>query len=184
MRRSTGVLSFSLLVGIWSASNGFRAVLRGVNKAHGYKDERGFIKKTLLCLMLLLIFTFSLLVMLGFWIFADALVFVLDPMLQPFFGFFTTAVTWLVLIAATTVMYRLACAQGLPLLKIIPGACVTVLLWALSSEAFSFFVSYYSNIPLIYGSIAGVFTLVVWLNIIAFILLLGNTINALILQKT
>ena len=38
-RPSPGILSVSLIVSVYSASNGFRAVIRRVNKAHAYRDS-------------------------------------------------------------------------------------------------------------------------------------------------
>ena len=180
MRPPKGLLSASLLVSIYSASNGFRAILRGVNKAHGYRDERSWLKKTALCAALMGIFTFSIIVMLALWIFSDELFLALS-------GFFpyglvpqlvTSLISLAVLIGATTWMYRLACSKGVG--SFLPGAFATVALWALSSYAFGVFISRYSNISMIYGSIAGVFILIVWLNLISFFLLLGNTVNALL----
>jgi membrane protein len=189
-RPSAGILSVSLLVSIYSASNGFRAVIRGVNKAHGYKDSRNLIKKIALSAGVMLIFSLAIIVMLTLWIFSDALL----AMLHPFFAFdmgkavriASAAVTFAVLIGATALIYILACnryrvpqkngKRG----KILPGACSAVVLWAVSSEVFGLFISYFSNISVIYGSIAGIFILIIWINLISFFLLLGNTVNALL----
>ena len=175
-RPSPGLLSASLLVSIYSASNGFRAVIRGVNKAHGYNDDRSWIKKTALCAGMMLIFSFSIIVMLVFWIFSSA-IFAMLPF--PFMKLISAAISLTVLVGSTAWMYWLACARrgkG----KILPGACVTVVLWSISSEIFGIFINRFSNISVIYGSIAGVFILVLWLNIISFILLLGNSVNAIL----
>ena len=180
---SPGLLSASLLVSMYSASNGFRAVMRGVNKAHNFKDERNWIKKTALSTALMLIFTFSIIVMLTLWIFGDALLNMLSHFIPLNTGIVTqiatSVVSLSVLVVATTWIYRLACAKP-KIGRIFPGACATVALWAVSSEAFGIFFGRFSNISVVYGSIAGIFILIVWLNLISFFLLLGNTINALL----
>jgi membrane protein len=182
-RPSAGLLSASLLVSIYSASNGFRAIIRGVNRAQDYKDERNFIKKTALCAALMLIFTFSIVVMLTLWIFSDALLSALAPLLPINLNLVirlsSAAIALAVLVGSTTWIYYLACAnpkKG----RLIPGACVTVLCWAIASEVFAIFMGRFSNISVIYGSIAGIFILIIWLNLISFFLLLGNSVNALI----
>lgn len=180
-RPSPGLLSASLLVAVYSASNGFRAVIRGVNKAHGYHDNRNWIKKTALCAALMMIFTFSIIVMLALWIFSDAIAALL-PFPLTLVKLAASAVSFAVLIGATASIYYLACARhGAG--RIFPGACATVALWAISSEAFGIFITHFSNISVIYGSIAGVFILIIWLNLITFFLLLGNSINALFNEK-
>jgi len=176
-RPSAGLLSASLLVSIYSASNGFRAVMRGVNKTHGYRDERSFLKKTALCAGLMLIFTFSILIMLILWIFSDEIL-SLTPFPRLAVHLISSVISMAVLLGATAWMYRMACARRAG--RIFPGACATVILWAVVSEGFGIFVSHFSNISIIYGSIAGVFIMIIWLNIISFILLLGNTVNALL----
>jgi len=42
------------------------------------------------------------------------------------------------------------------------------------------YVNNFSRYSKVYGSIAGVFVLMFWLNIISFVLLLGSEINALL----
>lgn len=186
-----GLLSFSLIVSIYSASNGFRAIIRGVNKAHGYHDGRSFFKKTLLCAGLMLIFAISIITMLALWIFSDAIIATLQYF-TPFDAWFDTwlvvkivsaGIALAVLVGATAWMYQLACSRhgkG----RILPGACATVALWAISSNVFGIFMSKFSNISVIYGSIAGVFILIIWLNLITFFLLLGNSVNALLNRKS
>ena len=180
---SPGLLSASLLVSMYSASNGFRAVIRGVNKAHNFIDDRNWIKKTALSAGLMLIFTFSIIVMLTLWLFGDVILNLLEHLIPFNIGILTqlttSVVSLLVLIIATTWIYRLACAKP-KVGRILPGACATVALWAVSSEIFGLFMSRFSNISVIYGSIAGIFVFIVWLNLISFLLLLGNTINALL----
>ena len=180
-RPSAGLLSASLIVAMYSASNGFRAVMRGVNKAHGYVDKRNFIKKTAICAALMLIFTFSIVIMLGLWIFSDAILSVLDLStgLNIALRIIFALIALGILIASISWIYWLACAQH-DTVKILPGACTTVILWAASSEVFALFISNFSNISVIYGSIAGVFILIIWLNLISFFLLLGNSVNALL----
>jgi len=180
-RPSRSILSISLLVALYSASNGFRAVIRGVNKAHDYKDNRSFIKKTAICAVLMLIFTFSILVMLVLWVFSSQILMFLTSFLQVptnlVIRISSVAISLIVMVICTTWIYRLACvSKG----RFWPGACVTVVLWAISSELFAIFIGNFSNISVIYGSIAGVFILVVWINLISFFLLLGNTVNALL----
>lgn len=190
LRRSGSVLSLSLLVSVFNASNGFRAVLRGVSKAHGIRDRRNIFQKTALCAALMLIFAFSLLTMLVLWIFSDQLLAALGTVWAlPSWAYWairwaSDGISWVVLVAATAWMYRLACPRsGRVKRRILPGACATVLLWAVFSKLFGVFIGRFSNLSVVYGSIAGVFILIVWLNFIAFFLLLGNSVNAM-LTKT
>ena len=168
--RSGSLLSATLLFSVYSASTGFRAIIRGVNKTHNITDDRGWLKITALCAALMMVFTFSLIIMLILWIFSDALLQALAYFFY-FPGWVITAarlvsslLSWAVLVGATAWMYVLAGARNLKIKNILPGAFVTVTLWAVFSRLFGLFITGFSNIPLIYGSIAGVFILIMWLN--------------------
>lgn len=179
---SRGLLSASLLVSIYSASNGFRAIIKGINKAHGQKDDRSWIKNTGLCAVLMLIFTFSILVMLSLWIFSNA-IFSRLPYHFISARLISAIIALVILTVTTALMYRLTCARRIRG-RILPGACATVALWAISSNIFAVFIGHFSNISVFYGSIAGVFILIMWLNLISFFLLLGNSVNALLDKRS
>jgi membrane protein len=66
--KRTGLLSISIITTIWTASNGFNAVIRGLNKAYDEKEKRSFIKVQLtaiictLALIAIIVMAFGLLV--------------------------------------------------------------------------------------------------------------------------
>ena len=188
--RSRGLLSAGLLVSIYSSSNGFRAIIRSVNKAYGQKDTRHWLKQTVLCISLMLLFTFSLIVMLVLWMFGDAFVGLirsvvpLSDFIYSVMQWGAMAISWGVLTLTAMIIYRLALvplkngARG-SFKSFFPGAGLAVAASLIASEVFGFVIARFSNFSVLYGSIAGVFILIIWLNLIAFILLLGNTFNAL-----
>jgi len=185
-RGAAGLLSGSLLMAVFSASNGFRAVVRGVNKSHGTDDRRNPLQKHMLYVVLMLVFAFSLLVMLVLWAFSGILAawMGLTPPLYGLIRGLGWGASWLVLLCAVAYMYHLACAQPKnQRRRLWPGAVVTVALWGVSSFALGVFVSRFSNIGAVYGSIAGIFVLIVWLNLVSFFLLLGNSVNAIMEAK-
>ncbi|MDR1664021.1 MAG: YihY/virulence factor BrkB family protein [Clostridiales bacterium] len=180
--RSSGLLSTSLFFSVYNTANGFRAIIRCINKAHGYTDSRGILKRTGISLLLMLIFTLSVLVMIALLIFGGDIWNALSPSLpdglRPLFELLSSMGSMLILAAATTLIYKMASAVKVRALSVLPGAIVTVALWVFASKIFSYFIKYFSSYSTIYGSIAGVFILLLWLNIIAIILLLGNEINS------
>lgn len=66
----------------------------------------------------------------------------------------------------------------------LPGAAFVLIGWLILSAAFGFFTRNFSQFPAIYGSIAGVFLLILWLNAVSVIFLIGNEINALLNELT
>ena len=66
--QNAGLLGASLILTIWSASSGFRAVIKGLNKAYDIKEKRTFIKRVIvgiiftLALVLVIMLTLAMLV--------------------------------------------------------------------------------------------------------------------------
>jgi membrane protein len=58
-----------------------------------------------------------------------------------------------------------------------PGAVLAVLVWALASVAFGFYVANFGNYNKTYGALAGVIIFLLWLWITNIVLLLGAEVN-------
>jgi len=62
--------------------------------------------------------------------------------------------------------------------RVLPGVGVTLVLWALVSTAFSFYVSTLSRYTTLYGGLAAVAIFLFWLWLLALALLVGGEVNA------
>jgi membrane protein len=179
--QSRGLLSASLFFSVYNTTNGFRAIIRCANRAYGVHDPRGLVRRVGLSLVLMLLFTFSILLMVGALIFGGEIWAWLFPYAPGIvFHGVRTGGSLAVLIFITMLIYKLSCAVRLRLRQVLPGAAVTVVGWFVVSGLFSFFVTNFTQYPAVYGSIAGVFILILWLNLICVILLIGNEANALL----
>jgi len=184
--RSFGILSASLLIAFYHATSGFFVVMRCVNLTYGQKNSRNFFVNHLISSVLVLMFSISLISMLVLMIFNDMiyeLVIQLVPTLpfiQQLFAFVGILIASGVLLITTMMVYKLSNCRKPKLRSVMPGAIVTVGLWVLSSKAFNLYINNFTRYSRIYGSIAGVFILIIWLNIISTALLLGSKINFLL----
>jgi len=184
--RNAGILSTSLLVAIFSASSGFNAVIKGINKAYGIKETRSFIVVRLISIGLVILFALSIVMSLVLWIFSGNILrfiqkyIVLDTYLINLFSYVGTLGTLGLILLVVMFIYKVACCRKISFRSTLPGALVTVAIWVLSSKIFQMYVNNFSRYSKVYGSIAGVFVLMFWLNIISFVLLLGSEINALL----
>jgi membrane protein len=179
--RSAGLLSFTLIVCVYYIANGFRAVISYTNMAYDVPEQRGFLAKIGLSFTLMLLFSAALIIMLGLLVFGKQLWSFLFPFGSDLFFTIISAVTALmILFIFISYIYKSACAKPIPLKFILPGAAFTVFLWVIVSAAFGFIMQNFTQFPAIYGSIAGVFILVLWLNSVSIVLLVGGEINALL----
>ena len=180
--RSRGLLSAGLFFSVYNSANGFRAIIRSANAAFDMRDQRGIVKHVLISLAMMLLFAGVVIIMLVLLVLGRYIwdLFVHDDF-EALFMPLSTAGALVVMIFATMLIYKLALLKKIRLRQLLPGAAITVLAWAVSSGVFSFAITNFTQYPAIYGSIAGVFILILWLNLISVILLIGNEFNALLM---
>ena len=188
---SGGALTFGLLISVllalWSASGGVAGLMEAINIAYDEQDNRSFVKKRGLALLL----TLGAIV---FFAIAIGLVAVLPVLLEQLgLGPVATALVqvgrWvgvvLAVIAALAVLYRVAPDRDAPRLRWVSvGSVVATLVWVIASIGFSLYVDNFGSYSRTYGSLAGVAVLMLWFFVTAFIILLGAEINAESEQQT
>lgn len=58
------------------------------------------------------------------------------------------------------------------------GAIFTTIGWIISTEVFSFYISYFAKYNLLYGSVANLLVLFLWIYLLSYIFVLGMALNA------
>jgi membrane protein len=182
--RQGNLLSFSLILTLWAATGGIKAVMHCLNKAYDEREKRGFIKIQLLSifftlgLVVVLISTITLLV------FGNIIGDYLSCCYQ-----FSEAVRWLwniiryiimvvVMIIIFAVIYHYTPSRRLTFKEVIPGALFSTAGWIIISIGFSYYVDNFANYSRLYGGIAAIFILMAWIYLSSMILLIGGEINA------
>ncbi|MCL2187434.1 MAG: YihY/virulence factor BrkB family protein [Defluviitaleaceae bacterium] len=179
--QSRGLLSSALFFAVYNTSNGFRAVIRCANRAYGVNDPRPMWRRVLISFGLMLLFTFSIIFMAGVLMFgADIWAYFLPYAPVVLFNVTRILGSLFILTFTTMLIYKFSCATRLRLRDVLPGAALTVAGWTVASALFGFFITNFTQYPAVYGSIAGIFILILWLNLICIILLIGNEFNALL----
>jgi len=182
--RSGGLLSTALFFSIYNSSNGFRAVIRSTNAAFDDNDKSGLVRQVLLSLALMLLFAAAILVLLVLLVLGRQIWDLFIPeALDILFAPLSIIVAAAVVSFATMLIYKLASPRRIRFMQVLPGAVLTVIGWGVASYVFGFVMTNFTQLPAIYGSIAGVFILILWLNLISVILLIGNELNALLVTE-
>jgi membrane protein len=180
-----GTLGFgaivALLLALWSASAGMKALMQMLNTTYDETEKRGFFAFNLTALGLTLGAILFLAVALS------AVVGV--PVVLKFVGL-GSLTEWIIAVArwpllgalvmlALAVLYRYAPSRDEPKWQWVSwGAAVTTVLWLIGSGAFSIYVSNFGSFDKSYGSVGAVVILLLWLNITAYLVGLGAEINA------
>jgi len=180
-RSNAGILSTALFFSVYNSTNGFRFIMRTLNGAYDVGENRNFFVQVGLGLLLVIIFSVMLVVMIGLMVFGQQIWGLIFPVGTEFlFGFITDISALVALALMTMLIYRLSCAKKVPIRHLLPGAIFTVSAWAIVSRVFGFAITNFTQYSAIYGSIAGVFILILWLNLVAMIMLIGNEVNAVL----
>jgi membrane protein len=174
-------LVISLLVALWSASSGTANLMTAVNLAYDERETRGFLKLRAIALLL----TLGAIV---FLILTLALIAVVPVVLNivplGILGLvLTQTLRWVLLFAliifGLAVIYRVAPDRNAPKFRWVSvGSVAAALLWLLGCVGFSLYVNFFGNYNKIYGALAGVIVLLLWLYLTCYIIMLGAEINA------
>ncbi|MGB8475121.1 MAG: YihY/virulence factor BrkB family protein [Candidatus Acidiferrum sp.] len=166
-----------------AGSQVMRLLLEGIHRIYGDKAQPGFFNRQLRGLVLLLVTIAPLL--------AAAILSVLGrPLrrwlveelgthhpLQGWWAITSPAAAIVLAMLALTVIYRVARPGGESLRNVLPGAMVATALWWLVNVLFGF---YMRLVPysLVYGGLAAVIGLMLWMQVSAVIIFLGAAWNA------
>lgn len=182
---STGRLSMGfaggLLLTLWGASRGMKALIAGLNVAYRLEENRGFIKLNLMAMFLTVCAVFFVIVSLLF-------IVVIPPVLA-FFDFLFEyrgvifVSRWILLAVFTifglTLIYRYAPDTSREKWEWFSvGALIVTILWLLGSYLFSYYVTNFGNYNEVYGSMGAFIILLMWFYITAYLVLVGAQLNA------
>lgn len=183
------ILWISIFLAIWTASSGFRAVLKGLNNAYDTEEKRGFIKRTILAVFCTLALVLVIISTLFLLVFGDLIseyilkVLPIDRIVTIIWDIFRFIFVVLFMIFMCASLYYVSPSKRIKWQDTMPGAIVTTLGWNVVSIGFSFYVNNFSNYSRLYGSLGGVIVLMTWIYLMAFILLLGGEINSLLIEE-
>ncbi len=174
-------LVISIALALWSASAGMAGLVEALNIAYDEDEERNFVVKRGVALLLTIGFIIFLAV-------AVSLVAVFPVVLSKLGTGILVAILaqiarWLLLIAAGVIalalLYRVGPDRDAPAIKwVSQGAVIATVIWLIASLAFSFYVDNFGSYGKTYGALAGVVVLLLWFWITALVVLLGAEINA------
>ena len=179
----TGLLGISILLMIWTSSSAFKAVIKSVNKAYNFKEDRTFIKLSIISILGILALASIIILALGMLVFGNVIGDYLKntqslyKIIIIIWNIFRYAFIFIVMIFIFVIIYIFAPAKKLTWKEVIPGAIFSTLGWVLVSFGFSFYIDNFSNYSRFYGSLGAVFILMTWLFIISIIFILGVEIN-------
>jgi membrane protein len=178
---------FGLLVALWSANAGIKAIFDALNIIYDEEEKRGIIRLNLVSLA----FTVCAIVGVGL---ALVLVVVL-PLVLAAFGLTSAdipAISYLrwpvmfpTIILALSVLYRYGPSRRRPKWRWVGvGSVFAALMWLAVSSLFSWYLSNFANYNATYGALGAVVGLMMWMWLSTIVLLVGAALNSEIEHQT
>ena len=160
-----------------------RLLMEGIHTIYGDPERPGFFARQLRALALLILTIAPLLVAAILGVFGRPLrewlgsEFGKGASVQTWWAVFFHGIAILLAMAAVTVIFRWARPRQQTLASVIPGALVATLLWWTADIGFGFYVR---KMPygIIYGGLAAVIGLLIWMELSTVIIFLGAAWNA------
>lgn len=186
---SGSFFTFSVFLGLFSASRAIFKLIKIINNSYGFKESRNFFVLRFTAL----IFTIALIVMILLLsitqVFGEIIINTIntyigvDNLALPGFNFLTkTTIPFAYIIVIFVLLYRYSLSSsGRDLVNfrsVLPGAIFSSVMLIVATFGFAFYVNNFGSYNATYGSLGGIIVFLVWLYLISIIILIGAEINA------
>ena len=177
----SGLLTAGIIMTLFSASAAFRALMNIMDDLYERKGYTGLwqvvASVVYSVLFLVTIYVSGVVVLTGNWFFRlleDLLPFSLPQTNWPWMRF---VLLFCLMLLFILIIYRLSAPPGKPRPPLFTGAILAAVALVAASMIFSYFIGMSTRYSLVYGSLASVIILMVWLYLCGNILILGNVFN-------
>jgi membrane protein len=182
-----GAFALSLVLALWSANGGMKAIIDALNFVYEEKEKRGFIKLNGVSLTFTIAGVIAILT-------AGALVILAPVALQTIgMGALTESLLrfgrWpvlsILLLLALAILYRYAPSRRSPQWRWISvGSVVATVTWMMGSGLLSYYLSNFGHYDATYGSLGAAIALMIWMWMSTIIILFGAELNSEIEHQT
>lgn len=180
-----GLLSFNFVLALFFATNGIFSLTDEFNNTYLFSEKRNYFKQRLVAVVLLFILTLLLLTAISLVIFSSEVIeYALNENLiskgiEVYVVYIANGlIVFLLYYFAISFLYYLGPAKRKSWQFFSPGSSLATIMLVLTTFAFSYYVNNLNQYNKIYGSIGTILLVMLWININAFVLLIGFELNA------
>src|SRR5215204_4841436 len=183
------LLFFGVAVALWSVSAVARTLTEAFNVAYQVAETRRWWKQLVLSLafgpiLALVVIVSVALMLVGPQLVGSIAALVdLDELFVRLWGWLRFPVALLLLAVVLSVVYHFGPNAKQRFRTVVPGAALSVVLWAISSVGFSIYLANFANYGVTYGSLGAAVGLLFYLYLCASVVLLGAELNAAIYHR-
>ena len=176
------LLSFSAVITLWSASKGVSAIRTGIQTVYGAVNRKNIVSNRLKSLLTTILFMLLIIATVVLLLFGDYLVSLISIVsIRDLISTWSTPFIFIILCVMLTIVYTSTARRSSKIRHGIilntPGAMFAALGWILFSYFYSLYIRYFPSASYIYGSLAAVCLIMLWLYFCMIIMLLGAEVN-------
>ncbi len=194
---SASVTIITILFALWSATNGMDKLIKSINVAYGLESERNTVKQRILSVLYTIVFILFVVFLLVSQIYGPSLLTfiknnvlsiftehsrggileqIIGTLTSPLFRITLTLIPLLIISLAVGLLYRHAPytkEDKIPFKDAFKGGLLATVSIFLATFVYSFFLNNFSKQSVIYGALAGMLALFIWLTILTNVLIIG-----------
>lgn len=182
-----GLLTLAIVGAIWTASSAVEGLRTTLNRAYHVTAPPAYLFRRTLSIIQLLIFAFILLIgvfiLVTFPLALHRLQNWLDISIvndsSMFWSRMLYAGTIVMLFGAVASIYYSIPNVRLRFMQVAPGAVLVIVLWILAAQIFTYYLTHFNQVTLIYGSLGGIIAALLFLYLCNVILIFGAEFNYL-----
>lgn len=179
---NTAVISISTITVLWAASRGFLAIVHGFNVIYKTGETRNDFILRFFSILYTIGFAIILIVTLALLVFGNRISNYIFEKIPNVIDLTTLIVSTrnivilFILLVFFLILYIFVPNRKTNLLREMPGAIFTSVIWLLFSYAFSFYVDY-CDFSSMYGSLSSIFLIMIWMYFCMYFMFIGAEIN-------
>ena len=187
--QSRQLLWFSLVFSIWFPMRSTGCLMHSLRKAFGRSAPENILLGQLRTLLFTIWMIFVIGLTLALVVVGRRALYVLSgflPLSETFisvWGYLRFIILGLVMAISLGILYQLALGQRRPLREVLPGVGSSLAAWLLLSMAFSYYVENVARYAQLYGSIATIVVVLLWLYMSGQVLILGAELSASLIHR-
>ncbi len=188
-KTATTVSAISIIAALWSASRGIYSIVIGLNSVYDIDENRNYFVIRFFSLGYTLLFTVMISIMLVLWVFGNSLyrhVRLKLPLLSSVMDDFMNKRILFSLVFLTLlfmIIYKWIPNRKSSFVRQLPGALIATIGWLVVSAGCSVYVDHFGNFSYIYGSVAGIMILILWLYFCMSMVFYGAEVNYFLENK-
>ena len=191
-QRPVTLLVVAVILAIWAASGMMMSLMEGFQAAYSLPGGRPFLKQRGVAAILVICAVLPLVAGSAMMLFGTRT----EKSIITWLGLARNAgpsigvallghllrglIVFVSIMLAAALLYYIGPNRRMRFANVLPGAILTSVLWLISTQVFGWYVQHIANYNVLYGSVAAVIALVVWMYVLAVVALVGCEFNAVI----